>query len=173
MNDKVNEASRIVMGKIHNAAERLLSAFLVETGLNPSDCAMFHQILTDTPGKLKVKIWYEEKSPQKNNGRLKDLPLNKLKEYAELGMIANGRDPGVVEKWINELDICEDAEKGVLANQQLTGFFHAKNGHSLKDLFDGMGMTFDEWENNPDIAEGLSEKEIEECYGLLKEFFDD
>ena len=171
MNDKVNEASRVIVGKIHNEAGRLLSAFLVETGLNPSDCVMFHQILTDTPETLKVKIWYEEKSPKKNNGRLKESPLNKLKEYAIIGVERSGKKASLVDGWINELDICGDAGKGGLANQQLTGFFHAKSGHSLIDLFDGMGMTLEEWENNPDIAYGLSEREIEECYTLLKEWF--
>jgi hypothetical protein len=32
------------------------------------------------------------------------------------------------------------------ANQQLTGFTHAKEGYSLKDLIISMGLKVDEWE---------------------------
>jgi len=34
----------------------------------------------------------------------------------------------------------------ILAEMQLMGFGHAKSGHSIESLVQGMGLTKDEWE---------------------------
>ena len=55
-----------------------------------------------------------------------------------------------------------------LAEQQFTGFTHAKKGYSLIDLVVAMGLDNSEWNDVNKESTGLSDEEITEINNYFK-----